>query len=75
MLMDGQAKLIEMGTQSDGNWRNQQARTHEGQNLGWTGRRENEQQHSPREGNSHGGSNWRMRRLNLPSFDGEDTDD
>ena len=62
-------KLLELRSKREGNYRRKT------QSLEWVCRKEDEDRHVHFDEGSHGGSNWKSRRLELPTFNGQDVDD
>ena len=79
ILMEGQAKIIEMGIHTEnvprkGVKQNQNLED-DAQNFEWVCRKEKESTQTLNEEHKHGGSRWKPRRLDLPPFNGFELDE
>ena len=77
-LMEGQAKILDKGAQTESNHRRQSHNREvgdEGQNLEWVCQNENDFRYSQREERTQEKSNWKTRRLELPPFNGQEPDE
>ena len=77
-LQERQARLLELGSKSEGNYKRQtqnQSQERGKTNLKWVCRKEYKDRRVYCDEGCHEDSNWKVRRLELPSFNGQEVDD